>query len=302
VNKSNQVIMHVPLKFLMKLAGPQNHHRFAFLMMVCLLPLLTAGDITAAEDPSSSVTKGNVGMSIQLDQVVITGPELEVIPLSDEKQPLVLRIEAVWSHGSDFRYDFSFYGLEPGTFDLKSQLRRKDGSSLEEVQSIPVIIESILPPGKAEPAALEHHFIPVPGGYKQWMTTLGILWIAGLIGIAWSMRKRKKTGDAASDATPPLSLGEKLEPLVKAVAAGNVSGNEKAELERLLLTFWSKKLDLKDLKSSKRIQKLKEHPEAKTLICAVEKWLHSPESVDEAEIQSILKPYRPSNGLRAMNH
>ncbi len=284
--------MYVPLRFLMKLAGPQNLHRFISLVAFCLFPLLTAGDVIAAEEASSHVAKGNVGMSIQMEQVVIRGSELEVLPLSDEKQPIVLRIEAVWPHGSDFRYDFSFYGLEPGTFDLKSQLRRIDGSSLDAVQSLPVLIESILPAGKAEPAALEHRSIPVPGGYKKWMTALGVLWIAGLIGIVWSMRKRRKSGDADADVIPPLSLGEKLEPLVKAVAAGNISGNKKAELERLLLTFWSKRLDLKDLKSSERIQKLKEHPEAKTLICAVEKWLHSPESVDEAEIQSILNPYR----------
>lgn len=284
--------MHVAPKLLTDLPGPQYLHRLTSLVVIYLIYSLTAGDVTAAEELTPPVAKGNVGLSIQLEQVVISGPELEAVPLSEKDQPIVLRIEAAWPHGSDFRYDFSFYGLEPGTFDLKSQLRRKDGSTMDTVQSIPVIVESVLPPGKAEPAALEPHSIPVPGGYRQWITTLGIVWIVGLIGIVWSMRKRKKTGDVDSDARPPLSLGEKLEPLVKAVASGNISGNDKAELERLLLTFWSKRLDLKNLKPSERIQKLKEHPEAKTLICAVEKWLHSPESANESEIQNILKPYQ----------
>lgn len=283
--------MHLLMKLLMQSPGPHHLHRLPSLVVFWLFLFHIVNNITAAEDPTPPITTGNVGMSIELEQVVISGSELEVVPLSDEQQPIVLRIEAVWPHGSDFRYDFSFYGLEPGTFDLKSQLRRKDGSTINDVQPLPVLIESLLPAGNSEPAALNHRSIPVPGGYKQWMTSLGIVWLLGLIGISWSMRRQKNTNESEKNKITTLSLGEKLEPLVKSAASGNISSNEKAELERLLLSFWSQQLDLKDLKSSQRIQKLKEHPEAKVLICAVEKWLHSPESVDENEIKLVLRPY-----------
>ncbi|MDA7661810.1 hypothetical protein N8609_00455 [Verrucomicrobia bacterium] len=285
--------MHLPMDFLVKPSMPPIALRLSVQMIFWTLTWLWTADVSAAANKSPlPAIRENVGISISLQQVVIEGTELEVIPLAETKPPIVLRIEATWPHGSSFRYDFSFYGLEPGNFDLRSQLRRNDGSSLDTVQSIPVIIESILPPGKSEPAALKHHSLPAIGGYKQWMITLGILWILGLMGILWCMRQQKKTNGSNTRPVPTLSLGEKMEPLVKAAAAGGVSSSDKAELERLLLTFWSKKLDLEKLKSSERIQKLKKHPEARPLICALEQWLHSPTPVDDAEIQSILKPYR----------
>jgi hypothetical protein len=281
------------MDFVVKPSMPAVALRLTVQMIFWTLTWLCPADASAAAKKSPlRVIRENVGISVSLQQVVIEGAELEVVPLAETNPPIVLRIEATWPHGSSFRYDFSFYGLEPGNFDLRSQLRRKDGSSLDTVQSIPVIIESILPPGKSEPAALKHHSLPAIGGYKQWMIILGTLWIVGLIGILWFMRQQKKTNGGNARSVATLSLGEKLEPLVRAAAAGGVSSNDKAELERLLLTFWSKKLDLEKLKSSERIQKLKKHPEARPLICALEQWLHSPTSVDDAEIQSILKPYR----------
>lgn len=289
---TKQAIIHLPMDFLVKTSTPLMALSLSVRMIFWTLTWLWTVDVSAAAKKSPlPAIRENVGISASLQQVVIEGAELEVIPLAETKPPIVLRIEATWPHGSGFRYDFSFYGLEPGNFDLRSQLRRKDGSSLDTVQSIPVIIESILPPGKSEPAALKHHSLPAIGGYKQWMITLGILWTVGLMGILWCMRQPKKTNGSNTGPVPTLSLGEKLEPLVRAAAAGDASANDKAELERLLLTFWSKKLDLEKLKSSERIQKLKKDPEARPLICALEQWLHSPTSVDDAEIQSMLKPY-----------
>src|SRR5262245_49219942 len=69
-----------------------------------------------------------VGMSGRMDQVVLPGSELEVKPLEDRRTPVVLRIANVYPHGTAKRYDFVYYGLEPGSYDLRNFLRRKDGS------------------------------------------------------------------------------------------------------------------------------------------------------------------------------
>ena len=267
--------------------------RWAIPIVACqMFALETVNPIHAAEPALAPLVSGNVGMPLTLEQYVISGPELEVLPITDEKQPVVLRIESVWPHGTDFRYDFSFYGLEPGSFDLRTLLKRKDGSTMEGIHPIPIEIKSKLKDEKAEPAPLKHHPIPVPGGYKGWMKVVGTLWVLGLAGILWSMRKQKKIEGAIIDKNIKLSLGEKLEPLVKLAASGAMSGKEKAELERLLLTYWNKRLKLENTKPSERIQALKKHSEAGVLIGAIEKWLHSPDSASETEIQNILKPYR----------
>ena len=43
------------------------------------------------------------------------------------RRPVVVRIADVYPHGSAFRYDLVYYGLEPGDYDLTEFLRRKDG-------------------------------------------------------------------------------------------------------------------------------------------------------------------------------
>ena len=58
-----------------------------------------------------------VGMPGRLDGVVLPGPELEAKPLTDKRAPVVLRVAAVYPHGTAFRYDLEYTGLEPGTFE-----------------------------------------------------------------------------------------------------------------------------------------------------------------------------------------
>ena len=137
-------IMKPPLKHYQGLMGAITNAPFVMVLICFWLIVSTAGPSLKAADSPTSLAKGNIGMPIQLKQIVIPGTELEAIPLADEAQPMVVRIEAVWPHGSEFRYDFSFYGLEAGTFDLRTYLRRKDGSNMETAKPLPVVIESIL--------------------------------------------------------------------------------------------------------------------------------------------------------------
>ncbi len=245
-----------------------------------------------AADAEPPVVKGSVGMPLEWKQVVIPGSELEVLPLRDDHLPVVLKIDQTWPHGSDFRYDFSFYGLEKGTFDLRDYLRRKDGSPLQINQPLTVTIESVLSEDTFEPSAVKSTRLPEPGGYRNTMVALGVIWSIGLVALIGSMRKRKQNRQDTSGQTTGPTLAEKLEPLVKEAATGTLSKEQQAQLERLLLTYWNQRLDLKQDRPADRIRQLKDHNEAGPLIKAVEKWLHSREQVDDSEIQSLLKPYR----------
>lgn len=260
----------------------------AVLLAVCML----TSNLGQAADTENRLFKGSVGMSIEWKQVVILGSELEVRPLKDDLVPVVLKIDQTWPHGSDFRYDFTFYGLEEGTFDLKDYLQRKDGSPLHLDQPLSVVIESVLPKGTFEPSAVQRTQLPESGGYRNTMTALGAIWIIGLGALIWSMRRRKKNAtDACTQAMEP-SLAEKLEPLVQEAASGTLNKEQQAQLERLLLSYWNNRLDLQPNRPEDRIRQLKEHDEAGPLLMAIEKWLHSQEQVDDTEIQTLLKPYR----------
>ena len=85
-----------------------------------------------------------VGISARLEQIVLPGSELKTRPLSDRQRPVVLRIEQTYPHGSDFRYDMVYYGLEPGEYDLRDYLLRVDGSPVNDLPPLIKPLEKML--------------------------------------------------------------------------------------------------------------------------------------------------------------
>ena len=139
-----------------------------------------------------------VGMPARIEQLVLPGTELEAKPIEDRRTPVVLRIVNSYPHGSAFRYDIVYYGLEPGEFDLKDSVRRKDGSPITDVPSIPIKIEPVLPPGQIEPHRLALAPAPFLGGYRLLLIVGGLVWAAGLAAILLAGRRRQ--GELVLDA------------------------------------------------------------------------------------------------------
>jgi hypothetical protein len=118
-----------------------------------------------------------------------------------------------------------------------------------------------------------------------------ILWVSGLILLFLIGRHRAATRQALV-AARPRSLAEQLRPLVEAARVGTLDLSKRAELERLLIGYWSKRLGLVDQHPADALAEMKRHEEAGPLLRQVEEWLHSPNvdasSVDVAE---LLAPY-----------
>src|SRR5215471_10745330 len=70
------------------------------LISLALLSLIAA----SVRAQGGAVPETPVGVAGHRNQVVITGPEIEVVPLEDRKSPVRLRIVAVFPHGNAFRY------------------------------------------------------------------------------------------------------------------------------------------------------------------------------------------------------
>ena len=73
------------------------------------IPALNADELNQKAAP--------IGIKIEIKDFVIPGPELKAKPLTKESA-VVLRITSVYPHGNSFRYNFEYYGLEAGSFDL----------------------------------------------------------------------------------------------------------------------------------------------------------------------------------------
>jgi len=254
--------------------------------------------VFAQAEPQLSDRTSSVGIPVWVREIVLPGPRLEVKP-SDLKTPLTVRISDVYSHGDAFRYNIEYYGLEAGSFDLRDFLRRADGSSADDLPHLKVLIESVQGPGQVKPGSPQEGRMPRVGGYHVWLWIGGLLWLAGL----WAILKVTRREDSGeSEATlRPMTLAERLRPLVERAMKGGLTRVEQAELELVLIAFWRKKLELEDDDAARAITQLKAHAEAGPLLVQLEEWLHQRRTASSPAIDltDLLAPYRdlPADAL-----
>lgn len=232
-----------------------------------------------------------VGMTGKLEGVVLPGTELKERRLEDRKSKVVVRVVRVYPHGSDFRYDLEYYGLEPGTHDLRDYLVRKDGSALGNLPPLLVKVNPVLPPGQVQPNKLEIETAPRLGGYRILVVVVIAVWAIGLIVLVGSFFfPRRKQAAVVSDR--PVSLADRLRPLVEGAVAGTLSRADLANLERGLLAYWRKRLTLEDAEPGAAVEAMRSHPEAGPLLAQLEAWLHQPGPARPVDVPALLAPYR----------
>lgn len=235
-----------------------------------------------------------VGMIGHVRGVVLPGSEFEPIEAA-QKSKIVVRVEYVQKHGTANRYDLEFTAFEKGEYDLATCLRRKDRTENGPLPTIPIVVTEVRNQEQNEPNALGTLKAPRLGGYETTMWVLATAWVVGFVLIAFLGKKKKKL------AAPPqrqLTLADRLRPIVEQALAGTLLDEQRAELERLLLSHWRSRLQLEDRSARDAMRELREHPEGGAVLRALEQWLHSkdPQPVDK---EALLRPYatvRDSDG------
>ncbi|MBL8863246.1 MAG: hypothetical protein JNK02_14715 [Planctomycetes bacterium] len=244
--------------------------------------------LLAAAAGAQSARESSVGIPARITDLVLPGTELEVLPQT-AKTPVVLRIARVARHGSDFRYDLEWTGLDPGTHDLRAFLRRKDGTDLSDLPEIQVETHSVLPAGQVLPSPPQGGAVPRFGGYRAWIVGLGLAWAAGLAWILWTFRTKRV---AFVEATRPRTLAERLRPLVESALRGTLGEAERAQLELSLVAYWRRRLGLDAQRPDAALAALRAHPEAGPLLNGLDAWLYRPAGPDPVDLARLLAPYQ----------
>jgi len=219
----------------------------------------------------------------------------------DDRTEVILRVESnTPTADGQHRYELFFMGLEPGDYSLADFLMRPDGSRPDELAGIRLHAQAILPDDHSgQLTAYVPRRFPFIGGYRVFLGFVTLLWVGGIVGFVMSYRKRRKV-DQPVVLTPEPTIAERLRPLVEAAARGQLSVEEKAQVERLLTGFWRERLGLPEARMADAVAQLKAHAEAGALLGAVERWLHRREGASAEQISELLAPYRhapaPNNG------
>ena len=261
-------------------------------MRTCFALLVSCStSLLASAYAGDNETTTSVGVSMTWEGLVLPGPELEPKPIDDRKTAVVIRIVAVYPHGTDFRYDLAWYGLDPGTYNLCDFLQRKDGKPTSALPPALVEVKPIRPPGQVEPNKLTLDRPPQLGGYRTWLWVLGSLWILGLFALlaTFFFPRTKKL-----DAVGPMreTLADRLKPLVEGAIAGTLSTPEIAKLERALVNAWRKRLKLERTEAGEAFSLLRGNSEAGPLLAQLEGWLHRPGEREPVDVSRLLEPYR----------
>lgn len=241
---------------------------------------------TVSTDPYTNT----VGFPKTILQVKLPGSELVAKPNSDRTEPVVLRIIQSYQHGSDFRYDLEYIGLDPGSYNLADYFVRKDESEVGELPEIRVQVNTLLPAGRIEPHELVAKNSNFSSYYLPTLVVLGGLWLIGLLFILfWGWSKTKKVQPKSTKVT----FAEKIKPLVEQAMEGELDPQGQAELERLLSNYWQNKLRLKHLTAHELRQTLRVHPEAGEMLGQLDRWLYDPGSDDnDVDVARLLRPYQ----------
>ena len=251
--------------------------------LTTLLSLLLIVSVTAAN-------KASVGVNIEIADIEIAGDKVEPVPRMDSASPLVLRISRSKKSETGYIYSFRVEGYEPGDYNLCDYLQRVNGKLLgSDVEEIPFHVDSVLEAGVMDvkpPKVITPKRID---GYTLWLKISIGFWI--VVPIIFLIVRMKRSSQAVDKPMPP-TLADRIAPMVQQAANGTLNIDDRAALERMVLGHWlEKKPELNNLTTAAAIKRLRADEAASPLLLALEKWLHSPQGADDAEIGDLLAPY-----------
>lgn len=267
--------------------------RLALLLFVILALAVVAsiridrsyGDEVQTSPNPISTTVGEYG---RLRGLILPGTMLQAKSIRGERPKLVLRLAAIYPHGTSHRYDLEYYGLEPGAYDLRDYLERVDRSTTTDLPAIPVRVRSLLPIGQILPNKIASRSPPRIGGYTALAVVAVVLWTWGLLAILLVRRRR---GVDASASRPQTSLAEYLRPRLEAARNGQLTPRQFAELERWIVEAWRRRIGLHELSAPEALIRLRHDETAGPPLRKLEKWLHQPQTESHESIAEILRPY-----------
>ncbi|MEK7949254.1 hypothetical protein [Luteolibacter soli] len=229
-----------------------------------------------------------VGQPLEIREIYIPGGEVKAKPRRDRQPPLMVRVVEVKPAKDGFRYDFEVQGLDAGSYNLAEFLEAPAGTV---IPAIPLEITSGLPPGLVNPNKNQAGELPKLGGYRTKMMVFGGLWVAGFVSIL--LWRKKSSLAAGTDAAAGASLTERLRPLVGAAAKGELSSDDRARLERLVIGHWrERRPDIAAMAPAEAMMKLRNDADASPLVLALERWLHAPSNTTSpGDIEKLLAPY-----------
>lgn len=204
--------------------------------------------------------------------VEFVGSRLAAVPFTFA-DPLAVRIAATEPTAAGYRYDVRYMAYGPGEFDLADYLVDETNQRPAGLAKMTVSVASNLPRDHAgELFDSQTSPIDLHSHYWLWMCLMWGAWAVLLLPLVVNGRQRRRR---AAPRPPEPTVAERLRRLLEFAEVANLSAEQQADMEKLLLAYWAGRLSLSTDSLADALDELRRHPAAGTQVQQLERLLHS---------------------------
>ena len=227
--------------------------------------------VAAAQAPVTEAVRGTAG-AVEVDY-----PAGRLVARAGQTPSSPVLVRVVATEGS-FRQRIEFMGVNAGIYDLRDFVQRQDGQPASDLTGLPIRIVSHLPPAHGTDLFLiEDSGFNLRAHYRELMMGACVLWGAVPI-VAFvrrAMRKKPEAPPVAPAAAPP-TIADRLREILDRASSRPITVEEQGALELLLFQFYTVQVaGTVTADPVAAIQLLRDHPETREIVGAVEHWLHA---------------------------
>ncbi len=210
------------------------------------------------------------------------GPRLRSRTDQSPTSTVLVRVSPVASgvSGTSTRQRIEFIGTVVGTFDLRNFIEREDGRAITELAAIPVVVGSQLPADAGTDLySSGSSWFNWAAHYRTLLWAAVALWAAVPV-VYFVVRAMRKPAAAATVAPPPPppTVEEQLIAAIRSASTGPLTTDERGRLEMLVFRYfggWPDHPDVSEGDIAETFRKVREHPETREVVIALERWLHA---------------------------
>ncbi len=247
------------------------------MLLAALAAAVTIVVVVQMREPE--VTRSDRDVPLGVEEAVIirySGSRLVARPYR-RGASVNLRIANEMQQGNIRVYDVRYVVSLPGEFDLTEYLTSADGRPISDLPSFKVRgLTSLTKDIETRIQEIEEVGVHVWHWYYETLTGLGIAWGFWLMGLIFIGRPKRPPKIAPPP--PPPSVLERIARYLIALKEGELTVDEKAELEVLLLEHWRDRLDLRDGRMAESCRRIQRSDDLGTLYEKLQAWLHVPNS------------------------
>ena len=263
-------------------------------MAACVVLFALAATITfvvlrfRTSEPERSDT--DVPLGVEEAMIVrYSGPRLVARPYR-RGASVNLRVADEVQDGDMRVYDVRYVVNLPGEFDLTDYLASADGSPIDDLPSFQVRgLTSLTKDIETRIQGIEDVGVHVWHWYYETLAALSVFWIVWLLGLIFIGRPKR----AAKRPPPPPepSIAERIQRYLRVLARGELTIEEKAEFEVLLLEHWRERLDLQQHRMAAACRRIQRSDALGHVYEKLAAWLHDPKASVGPE--DFLNTYAP---------